>query len=503
MEQYILAHDFGTSGDKASLFTTEGVFIGSVTVNYDTHYSNGTWADQNPEDWWNAFCKSNKELLKSVDATAVLGVVFSGHYPGCIPVGEDGVALNNAIIWQDARAEKEAKEISEKTRDSDCGWRIDGTLVAASTIATLLWLRNNKPTVYQKIHKVLICPNDYIIEKLTGKYVVERSIADTSGFYDRNTGEWSSYMVEAAEIDPAILPVIHEPTDIIGIVPANLTAETGLSETTKVICGTSDGMCGNLGAGCLDPGDAYISGGSSAWVQVIFNKADVEEGEGYDGVLPGTVGLGDSMQAAGSSFSWMKNELCAVEQYRAEAEGKDVYDLINETIATSPAGAKGVMFLPHMMGERAPRWNPKAKGSFVGLSLETKRADMIRAVAEGIAFNLNVILRSARKYGEVPRLIMVGGLAKGKEVRQIFADIMNAEIIMLDHMDDLTSMGAAVIGGMALGIYEDVYAIRQFHKIIDVRKPNAETRAVYEKMEVLYDKMYFAQEPLFEAWANL
>ena len=501
MAKYILAHDIGTSGDKASLFTTDGGFVDSVTVPYPTEYSNGNWAEQNPEGWWNAFCKGNKALLKERNAADVLGLVFSGHYPSCIPVGKDGSALDNAIIWQDARAEKEAIAISEKTAGLDVGWRIDGVLATASTICSLLWLKANKPEVYSNIYKVLICPNDYITQKLTGKYVVERSIAATSGIYDQNKDQWSQEMIDASGIDPSILPELHDITDIIGNVPTDMEDICGLASTTKVICGTSDGLCGNLGAGCIDVGDAYISGGSSAWVQVIFNKGDVDEG--YDALVPGTVGVGDSMSAAGSSFSWMKNQLCAAEQYRADAEGKDVYDLINETIASSPAGANGVIFSPYMMGERAPRWNPRAKGSFVVLSLDTTLADMLRAVAEGSAYNQNVILRSARKYGEVNRMIMVGGLAKGKEVRQIFADIMNVEIVMLDHMDDLTSMGAAVFGGMALGIYEDFYAIRKFHKVIDVRKPNQANRATYEQLEELYDKMYYAQEPLFDLWATL
>ncbi|MGI6664769.1 MAG: xylulokinase [Christensenellaceae bacterium] len=495
MEQYILAHDLGTSGDKASLFTTDGKFKGSITVNYPTHYSNGNWAEQDPEDWWKAFCESNKALLKDVDNTQVLGVIFSGHYPGCLPVDKEGKALYNSIIWQDMRADKEALELSEKTPDSDFGWRANGIVNSVCTLPKLMWLRNNMPEIYNNIYKVLICPNDYIIHKLTGRFVVEHSNADSSAAYDRYKREWSPLMIEAGGIDPAILPEIHEITDVIGNVPAALEAECGLASITKVITGTGDGPCGTLGAGCIDPGDAYISGGSSAWINAVFAT---KEGETSTGFIPGTISMGNTMQAAGSSFSWMKNELCAVEQQLAKETGRDEYDLINETIATSPAGANGVMFLPHMMGERAPRWNPKAKGSFVGLSLDVKRADMLRAVAEGIALNLNVVLRELRERGEIKRLIMIGGLSKGDVVRQIFADIMDAEIVMLDHMEEVTSMGAVVFGGIALGIYDDVYAIREFHDIIDVKKPNPENRAVYQKLEALYDEMYFAQEPLFE-----
>ena len=497
MTKYILAHDLGTSSDKASLFTTTGDFSGSITVNYSTFYSNGNWAEQDPEDWWNAFCESNKKLLKDIDASQVLGVIFSGHYPGCLPVDKNGKALYNAIIWQDLRAQKQALELSEKTPDSDFGWREKGIVSSICTLPKLMWLRENKPDIYKKMYKVLICPNDYIIHKLTGRFVVEHSNADSSAMYDRYNRVWSPLMLEAGSINPAILPDIQEITDIIGTVPEGMEDVCGLTSATKVICGTGDGPCGSLGAGCLDPGDAYISGGSSAWVQVTFQD---DGSAAHPGLIPGTISVGNTMQAAGSSFSWMRNQLCAVEQYKADTEGRNVYDLINETIASSPAGAKGCMFLPHMMGERAPRWNPKAKGSFVGLSLDINRADMVRAVAEGIAFNLNVILREVRRYGEVKRLIMVGGLSKGKEVRQIFADILDVEIDMLDHMEEINSMGAAVFGGIALGVFKDYYAIRGFHKIIDEKKPNPANRRIYKKMEALYDEMYFAQCPLFDKW---
>ncbi len=496
MAQYILAHDFGTSGDKASLFTTEGEFAGSITVPYTTYYSNTTWAEQDPEDWWKAFCRGNKALAPKVDRDQILGVIFSGHYPGCLPMDKDGKPLYRSIIWQDMRAEKEAVELSEKTPELDFGWRANGIVNSVCTLPKLMWLRNNMRELFDKTHKVIICPNDYIIYKLTGKYVVEHGNADSSAAYDRYQETWSKEMLEAAGMSEDMFPEIHAITDIIGNVPENMVEECGLSTATKIITGSGDGPCATLGAGCIEPGDAYISGGSSAWIQAVFAAKEGEKGV-TGGLVPGTVTYGSTMQAAGSSFSWMKNELCLSEQLRAKEEGMGEYDLINAAIENVPAGSNGVMFLPHMMGERAPRWNPKAKGSFTGLSLGNKREDLLRAVAEGIALNLNCILKEVREHGEVKRMVMIGGLSKGQAVRQVFADVMNAEIVMLDHMEELNSMGAVVFGGIALGIFKDYAAIRKFHKIIDVRKPNPEHRAVYDKLISLYDEVYYALEPLY------
>ena len=189
----------------------------------------------------------------------------------------------------------------------------------------------------------------------------------------------------------------------------------------------------------------------------------------------------------------------------AEESGgkKTVYDIINEEIASAPVGSNGVLFLPHLMGERAPRWNPKAKGSFLGITLANTRADLLRAVVEGIALNLNCILTEIRQEIEVNELIMIGGLAKGDIVRQIFADVMNAKIIKLKHMDEVASMGTAVIGGIAMGIFENERAVKKFHEVEAISEPNPEAHEVYKKIIPLFDKAYYCQVDLFEDMAAL
>lgn len=490
MTKYIVAHDFGTSGNKSTLFTTEGKCLGSITVPYPTDYSNVVWAEQKGEDWWKAFCESTKTLLKDVDNKDVLCVNFDGHYPGCHCIDKDGNELYPAMIWQDMRAEAEAKEISAKTPNCNFGWRQDGLLNSVCTLPKLMWVRNNMPEIYEKTYKVLACPNDYIILKLTGKFAIDHTNAESTGFYDPAIQDWSDEILEAAGMSRDVLPEIHNMTDIIGEVPEKYAEETGLAAGTKVIMGCGDGPASSIGAGNIDPGDAYISGGSSAWVS---------------GVGPGGKQLGGTCQTAGSSFSWLKNEICKIEQKLAEESNgeKTVFDIINEEVASAPVGSNGVMFLPHLMGERAPRWNPKAKGSFLGITLANTRADLLRAVVEGIVLNLNCILTEIRKEIDVNELIMIGGLAKGDVVRQIFADVMNAKIIKLKHMDEVASMGTAVIGGIAMGIFENERAVKKFHEVEAINEPNPEAHAIYEKIIPLFDKAYFCQVDLFEEMANL
>ena len=487
MTKYIVAHDFGTSGNKSTLFTTEGKCLGSITVPYPTDYSNVVWAEQKGEDWWKAFCESTKTLLKDVDNKDVLCVNFDGHYPGCHCIDKDGKELYPAMIWQDMRAEAEAKEISAKTPNCNFGWRQDGLLNSVCTLPKLMWVRNNMPEIYEKTYKVLACPNDYIILKLTGKFAIDHTNAESTGFYDPAIQDWSDEILEAAGMSRDVLPEIHNMTDIIGEVPEKYAEETGLAAGTKVIMGCGDGPASSIGAGNIDPGDAYISGGSSAWVS---------------GVGPGGKQLGGTCQTAGSSFGWLKNEICKIEQKLAEENGKSAYDYINEEVASAPLGANGVLFLPLLKGERDPFYNPKAKGSFLGITLANTRADLLRAVVEGIGFNIALILEGIREHYDFKKLTMVGGLAKSDVVRQIFSDIMGVELVTLKYMDEVATVGAAIMGGIALGIYEDYSAVRKFHAISAHNTPNMENHEKYKKILELYRKGYEAQVELFDAMAQ-
>ena len=466
--EYILAHDFGTSADKASLFTTQGQFVRTTTVSYPTHYSHGTYAEQDAEDWYKAFCKSTKELLEGIDASKVLCVSFDGTYPNCLCVGRDLKPLHKAMIWQDSRSYDEAKEISALLPKKYTASRSNGILATDRTLPKLMWVKKHQPEIFAKTYKVFPSVMDYIILKLTGNAVCDIDMGFSTSMMNLEKTDWSDEVLEAAGVPRTMMPELHNRTDIVGIVPQARAAECGLAAGTKLVMGTGDSACMSIGAGWLKEGDTYLNGGTSAGI--------ITRG-------PGGAKLGGQTASSGSSLSWMKNNLCTEEQRIALETGRDVYDIINEEIEKVPIGSNGIMFHPYLAGERAPRSNPRAKGSFVGITLTSTRFDMMRSVVEGIGLNINVILQKMRDQGyDIKRMPIVGGMGKGAAVRQIFADIMNVELTTFEYMDEAATVGAAVLGGIALGIYEDESAAHKFMKIASVTYPNAENHEKYKKL---------------------
>ena len=486
MAKYILAHDFGTSGDTASLFTTEGKFVKTTTKNYETHYSNGNWAEQNPEDWWNAFCETNHKLLEGIDLSQVLCVAFDGTFPNCLCVDEKGEALYPAMIWQDARSWKEAEELTEMLPKKYTEHTPRGVMMTDRTLPKLRWIMKNKPEIFEKTYKVFPSVQDYIIMKLTGEATCDYANGFSTAMMEIDRSDWSDEILEIAGVPRSMMPDLKERTDIVGEVPAAFAEIVGLAAGTKLVAGTGDTGCTSIGAGLLNDGDAYMNGGTSAGIIV-----KPRPGEGFVGGLTAS---------SGSSLSWLKNTICLHEQDLAEQTGKDVYDIINEEVAKSEVGAGGVMFHPYLAGERAPRNNPRLKGSFVGITLTTTRQDIMRSVIEGIGFNINVILQNVRDSGyPIESLLIVGGLGKGDVTRQIFADIMNVELRTLKYMDETATVGCAVLGGIALGLYEDESAVEKFMEISAVTKPNPENHAKYKELMPTFEAIYEGLEPVFDA----
>lgn len=482
---YIIGHDYGTSSLKSVLFTESGELIRECSADYKTNYSNGNWAEQNPEDWWDAFCKNNQILLGGLDKSDVLCVSFCGTYPNLICIGDDQQLLCDAMIWQDNRAITEAEEISAKMSPEYAGQYRGNKMTTDRTLPKLLWLRKNRPDVYGKIRKILPCVSQYVILKLTGKAVADYRTGFSTGLLNLERDAWSDYMIDLADVSRDILPELHKRTDIVGEVPAQLADECGLASGTRLVIGTGDGDSADVGMGMLQDGDAYLNGSTSASFLVVNKK--------IKGSWP------PPTSCSGASITWMKNVLCQEERSIAQATGRSIYDVINERIASAPVGCHGVMFHPYLSGERGSINNPRAKGSFTGISLETTHEDLLRAVYEGIGMNLYNVLQIARDAGYVfHRMPMVGGMAKSPVLRQIIADILGIELYTVSHIDEAGTIGAAVLGGIGVGLYQDESAQKIFMKPDETTVPNMENHEKYTNIIALFNETYQAQCPLYE-----
>ncbi len=506
MAKYILAHDLGTSGNKATLFSEDGKLVGSHVSSYGTDYFNETWVEQDAEDWWKAVCDSSKSLISSLNINPVdIAVVsFSGQMMGCLCVDKNGNPLRKSIIWADQRAQKQAAQIAEKISQRDF-YRIVGHRNTASYgIQKLMWVRDNEPEIYEQTYKTLNA-KDFIVQRLTGKFYTEYSDGNSNACFDLANLKWSDRIIEYSGIDYDKLPELKPSTFIAGGVTKEAAQFTGLAEGTPVVLGGGDGVTANVGAGSISPGKTYCCLGTSAWITTTSEKPIFDDDMRtvtWAHIVPGLYAPNGTMQSAGGAYNWVKNTLCQSEIHHAKLNGVSPYDAMNAMIEQSPVGANGVIFLPYLLGERAPRWNPDARGAFIGLKSENQLGDMLRAVLEGVTLNLAVILEILRKQVPIDEILAIGGGAKGPVWRQIMADIYNAKIIVPGLLEEAGSMGAAVTGGVGIGLYKDFNVIDRFLEIKSEQMPNPEAVKAYQPVKESFDDCYFALVDTFAKMAR-
>ncbi len=505
MPKYLIAHDLGTSGNKATLFTTDGEYVKSKVASYDTKFFNANWAEQNPDDWWEAVCLSTKELMQGVDAHEVSAVSFSGQMMGCLCLDQNGRPLRPHIIWADMRGTKEEDFIKERI-DPHEFYKITGHRPSASyTLAKLLWVKNNEPDVYKNIHKVLNA-KDYIAFKMTGRFITDYSDATGTNAFDLNTFKWSDQILDSVGVSRELFPEAVDSTHVVGELNQKAAEECGLVAGIPVVIGAGDGTSATVGAGSVSEGVTYNCLGSSSWIATTTKTPVLDEQMrvfNWAHAVPGMVVPCGTMQAAGNSYAWMKKQLCGEEALRAKQDGVSVYDLINGQIDDVPAGSNGLYYLPYLIGERSPRWNPNAKGAFIGLKMEHTHADMLRSVVEGVGMNLRLILDIMRTQVDIKSIIALGGLAKSDVCTQIFADIFGVDMLPLNHLEEATSIGAAVCAGVGTGALKSFDEVDKFVHPVGRLVPNEKNNALYEKMLKVFDHSYYALLDVYEEIAAM
>jgi xylulokinase len=508
MKNYVLAHDLGTTGNKASLYDREGQLFGSAFFGYETEYTHTGWAEQNPEDWWEAVCTTTKQLLREtgVRGEEVACITFSGQMMGCVPIDKNAKPLRNAIIWADQRSVEQEHWVGERISAEDV-YHITGHRLSASySLTKMLWLRDHQPDIYNSTYK-FVHAKDSIVARLTGVFVTDPSDGSSMNLYDLEQGKWSERIIEAAELNPEQLPEIRRSIDVAGEVLPQVADEVGVPAGTPVVIGGGDGACAAAGAGVVSQGSAYNYVGSSSWIALASDKPIYDpdfKTFTFGHIIPDMFMPTGTMQAAGASYQWTRDQLCPVEMQAAATLGISPYELMNIEAESSPIGANGLIYLPYLMGERSPRWNTRARGAFVGLTIRHTRADMIRAVLEGVTMNLRVILDAFTNQGvEVEAMRLIGGGARGRFWNRIMADIYGMPVHRLAILEEATSMGAALAGGIGVGLYSDFSMSQQMNQSVEVIEPNPAAHKIYEQIYPVFEATYQALVPVYDMIAEL
>lgn len=499
---YILAHDIGTTGNKAILSTPQGKIVASADCAYPTDYLRPNWVEQNPLDWKTAVSEATRQVLTNsqVLAQQVAVVSFSGQMNGVLLVDKAGEALRPAIIWADQRATKQADTIRQVCGDEQV-YALTGNRVSATySAAKLLWIKENEADVFRRAYKMLQA-KDYAAHFLTGVYASDYSDASLTQLLDLGKRAWAQDLLKALGISLSLLPDLHPSAQIIGQVTDEAAALTGLQAGTPVVIGGGDGACATVGAGSITEGDVYNYIGSSSWVGLSTRTPVLDDQRRTFNIChpdPNLyVALG-SMQAAGGAFDWLDTLL------RPVKGDQPSYEDLNMAASLVPAGGNGLIFLPYLLGERSPYWNPLARSAFIGLAMPDGQAEMSRAVMEGVAFNLRMILDILQSQGcHVSAMRLIGGGSRSSVWRQILADIYNLPILMVDLPASATALGAAIAGGIGVGIYADYGVVRDIIPVSEDAVPDPNTRARYDALYKIFQESYQALVPIYEHLAVL
>jgi len=505
---YILAHDLGTTGNKASLYDRSGMVLSSAFYGYGVDYPHVNWAEQNPEDWWQAVCVSTQQLLSNtrISNKEIACIAFSGQMMGCVALDRQANPLRNAIIWADMRAVAEAEMLIERF-GADEVYRITGHRASPSySGAKILWIRNHQPDIFTQAYK-FVHAKDFIVARLTGNFVTDLSDASGMNLYDLRKKDWSDPILDSVGLNRDMLPELHLSSDIVGYVTKKIAPEVGLAEGTPVVIGGGDGCCAAAGAGVVRESSAYNYIGSSSWIGIATSEPILDPAQRtftWAHLVPEMFSPTGTMQAAGGSYQWLRDVFCEVEKEAAAALKLSPYELMNMQAAQSPVGANNLLFLPHLLGERSPRWNPNARGVYFGLTVKHNRSDIIRATLEGITLNLCVILRAFEEQGaKIDAMRVIGGGAKGSVWRQIMADIYNMPVLRPSLLDEATSLGAAIAGGVAVGFFPDYSVAERLTPIEDTVFPRSENREKYQKLYSAFNHLYDAIAPIYDELAAI
>ena len=493
MKPYLLGIDVGTSACKIAVFDRNGTVLETATGEYEVYYPQTGWAEQDPDEWWRVICSTMKFIFSKsqIRPEEIAGIGIDGQSWSAIAVDKEGSVLTNTPIWMDTRADDICRELSEKVGEQRIFEVAGNSLQPSYSTAKIIWYQRNMPQVYENIYKVLQS-NSYIAYRLTGQMTQDLSQGYGFHCFDMHTRTWDQAMCEALGIPMHILPDIYPCHEVIGTVTKAAAVQSGLAEGTPVVAGGLDAACGTLGAGVIHAGETQEQGGQAGGMSICIDsyKADPRLILSCH-VVPGKWLLQGGTTGGGGAMRWLEKEFGAFEREEGRRTGKSSLDLFNEEAGNVAPGSDGLIFLPYMAGERSPLWNPYAKGVYYGMDFGKTKGHFIRAVMEGVAMSLKHNLEVAAEAGaSVDVLRAMGGSANSLLWTQIKSDVTGKPVIV-PSSDTATTLGAAILAGVGVGIYEDFEeAVKLTVENKRYHVPNQADRNIYDRNYRKYLSLY-------------
>ena len=506
--KYAIGVDIGTSGTKSVLFDQKGTVISSATVEYPLYQPQNGYAEQKPEDWYNAAVSTIKTIVSEsgVDSADIVGIGLSGQMHGLVMLDENNNVIRPSIIWCDQRTAKECKEITEKVGAERLVEITANPALTGFTASKILWVRNNEPENYAKCRHILL-PKDYVRFMLTGVYVTEVSDASGMQLLDVPNRCWSDEVLEKLDIDKALLAKVYESPEVTGTITEKAAQLTGLKAGTIVVGGAGDNAAAAVGTGVVADGKAFTTIGTSG---VVFaHTSDISiDAKGrvhtFCCAIPGCWHVMGVTQGAGLSLKWFRDNFCMEEKETAKLMEVNEYYLMDKEAETVRIGADRLLYLPYLMGERTPHLDPNARGMFFGLSAMHTKKHLLRAVMEGVAYSLRDCQEIFRDMGiDISDMMACGGGGTSPLWRQMLADLYNCPVKTVSSKEG-PALGVAILAFVGAGVYKTVpEACAEIIKTDKVQNPINENVPEYEKFYRLYTEVYPAVKEQYNKLAML
>src|SRR6266567_6176697 len=504
----LLGIDLGTTGVKVALFAADdGRTLSSAFIDYPLLHPQIGWAEQNPEDWWQATVTAIRTCLvggvrNNVQPEDVRGVGLSGQMHGVVLLDEENRVLRPSIIWADQRSEAQCRWITERVGAARLLELVSNPALPGFSAPKLLWIRDNEPEIFAHARKMLL-PKDYIRYRLTGKLAIEISDAAGTCLLDVKHGRWSREVLEALEIDPALLPPVVAADTVCGTITEEVAALTDLLPGIPVAGGGADNACAAVGNGVVRPGLALVSIGTSGVVLAyaaahrVDNSAAVPRVHTFNHAVPNAWYLMGVTQGAGLSLRWLRDNIGLPERALERWTGLDAYDILTREAESIAPGSDGLFFLPYLQGERTPHLDPYARGGWLGLTASHDRRHLVRAVLEGVAFSLKDCFNIIREQGlPIEQVRATGGGAKSSLWRQIIADVLGVELVTTNAQEG-PAFGAALLAGVASGVYTSVeQACDATVRIVERTLPQSDKLVAYARAYEQFRALYPALKPI-------
>lgn len=493
--EYLLGIDIGTSGTKTVLFDLSGRVISSASAQYPMYQPQNGWAEQKPEDWWNAVCVSVRSVLKKSEVLPkdIKGIGLSGQMHGLVMLDKDNRVIRPSIIWCDNRTAEECKEITQKVGAKRLIEITANPALTGFTASKIMWVKKHEPQNYAMCRHILL-PKDYIRFMLTGEYATEVSDASGMQLLDVPKRKWSGEVLNALEIDEALLGRVYESVEITGRISEAAGKATGLWPGTPVVGGAGDNAAAAVGTGVVKDGKAFTTIGSSGVLFTHTSRLAIDPKgrvHTFCCAVPGAWHVMGVTQAAGLSLKWFRDNFCQDYVAKAAENGVDPYKLMDADAENVPIGCNRLIYLPYLMGERTPHLDPNCRGVFFGLSAVHTRKDMIRAIMEGVSYSLKDCYSILEEMGAKPNEMMVcGGGANSRLWRQMLSDIYPCEVKTTASKEG-PAFGVAILAGVGTGLYKSVEdACDKLIKADALHKPIPENAVKYRRIYSIYKSLY-------------